>query len=75
MLKRHLEESLQHKRIVAIGDGLNDIELFKEAGLSIVMENATDSVQEHADVIAGHHDEHGFAHAMQRWILPKLAQP
>ena len=74
MLERHLEESLRHKRIVAIGDGLNDIELLKEAGLSIVMENATNSVQEHADVIAGHHDEHGFAHAMQRWILPKLAQ-
>jgi hypothetical protein len=72
MLEKHLDGTLQHKRIAAIGDGLNDIELLKEAGLSIAMENASDAVQEHADVIAGHHDEHGFAHAMQRWILPRL---
>ena len=70
MLKRYHGDSLNSKRVVAIGDGLNDIELFQEVGLSIAMGNATQEVQSQADVIAGHHDEHGFAGAMQRWVLP-----
>jgi len=71
MLERHLGENLSRERIVAIGDGLNDIEVLREVGLSIVMENANDDVQKHADVLAGHHDSHGFAHAMRRWIIPE----
>jgi hypothetical protein len=71
MLERHLGENLQRERIVAIGDGLNDIEVLREVGLSIVMENANEEVQQHADVLAGHHDSHGFAHAMRRWIIPE----
>jgi 5-amino-6-(5-phospho-D-ribitylamino)uracil phosphatase len=71
MLERHLGEELKHERIVAIGDGLNDIEVLREVGLSIVMENANDDVQQHADVLTGHHDAHGFAHAMCRWIIPE----
>jgi hydroxymethylpyrimidine pyrophosphatase-like HAD family hydrolase len=35
------------------------------------MENANEEVQQHADVLAGHHDSHGFAHAMRRWIIPE----
>lgn len=75
MLEYHLGESLNRKRIAAIGDGLNDIEVLKEAGLSIVMENANEDVQLHADVLAGHHDNNGFAHAMQRWIVTGLTRP
>ncbi len=71
MLKQHLGHTLNRERIVAIGDGLNDIEVLREVGLSIVMENANEEVQQHADVLAGHHDSHGFAHAMRRWIIPE----
>ncbi len=70
MLERHLGASIDQKRIAAIGDGLNDVEVLKEACLSIAMENATSAVQQHANVIAGHHNEHGFAEAMRRWIVP-----
>ncbi len=70
MLEQHLGDAIDRSRIAAIGDGLNDIELLKEVGLSIVMENANSEVQSHADVLTGHHDDHGFAEAMQRWILP-----
>jgi hydroxymethylpyrimidine pyrophosphatase-like HAD family hydrolase len=70
----HLGEDLNRVRIAAIGDGLNDIEVFNEVGLSIVMENANEEVQLHADVLAGHHDYHGFADAMHRWIIPKMKQ-
>jgi hypothetical protein len=71
MVERHLGDSLVRDRIVAIGDGLNDVEVLREVGLSIVMENATEDVQQHADVLTSHHDAHGFAHAMHRWIIQK----
>ncbi|MDP7008645.1 MAG: HAD hydrolase family protein [Phycisphaerales bacterium] len=69
MLQKHLGDRFVAKRIVAIGDGLNDIEVLKEAGLSIAMENANEFVRSHADVVSGHHDEHGFAQAMYTWVL------
>ena len=69
MLRHHLGDAMDPARIVAIGDGLNDIEVFQQAGFSIVMDNAEHDVQQHADVIAGRHDEDGFAKAMHRWIL------
>jgi hypothetical protein len=72
MLRQHLGSSLDRTRIAAIGDGLNDIEVLKEAGLSIVMENADEHVRRHADVITGHHDGSGFVDAMRRWIIPRL---
>ncbi len=69
MLQKHLGKNFDPQRIVAIGDGLNDIEVLQEAGRSIAMSNANDFVQSHADFISGHHDEHGFAEAMYTWVL------
>ncbi|MBC8201839.1 MAG: HAD hydrolase family protein, partial [Planctomycetes bacterium] len=74
MVEHHLGDSLVRDRIVAVGDGLNDVEVLREVGLSIVMENATEEVQQHADVLTSHHDAHGFAHAMHRWIIQKDKQ-
>ena len=71
MLERHLGDTLHQHRIAAIGDGLNDIEVLKKVGLSIVMENADEDVQKHADVLAGHHNNHGFADAMRQWVVPR----
>ena len=70
MLKQHLGNSIDKLKIVAIGDGLNDVEVLQEASLSIVMENANEHVQQFADVLTGHHDENGFAEAMNRWVIP-----
>ena len=70
MLQKYLGDKLNVSSVAAIGDGLNDIEVLAEAGLSIVMSNANDDVRQHADVLAGHHDEDGFAYAMNRWIIP-----
>jgi len=69
MLRQHLGETMNPTRIAVIGDGLNDIELFQKAGFSIVMDNAEEHVQQYADVLAGRHDEDGFADAMYRWII------
>ena len=69
MLKKHLGNRFDPQRIVAIGDGLNDIEVLQEAGLSIAMSNANALVQSYADLISGHHNDNGFADAMNKWIL------
>ncbi len=69
MLQKHLGDKFDPQRIVAIGDGLNDVEVLQEAGRSIAMSNANAFVQSHADFISGHHDEHGFAEAMYTWVL------
>ncbi len=69
MLKKYFKESFNKDRVVAIGDGLNDVELLKGVGLSIAMDNATDFVKSHAQHVCGHHEKDGFADAMVTWIL------
>ncbi len=63
-----IESLCAHYRIdpaetIAIGDGLNDLEMVREAGLGIAMENADPRVAAVADLRCGHHDRDGFATA------------
>ena len=51
-------------RVVAIGDGLNDIGMLAAAGLGIAMENAEEHVRAAADVMTTHHDSDGVADAV-----------
>ncbi len=46
---------------VAVGDGLNDLEMVRHAGLGIAMENADPRIAAVARARAGHHDRDGFA--------------
>lgn len=48
---------------VAVGDGLNDLEMVERAGLGIAMENADPRVAAVAKARAGHHGDSGFADA------------
>ena len=48
---------------VAIGDGLNDLEMVTHAGLGIAMENADPRIAAVAGAHTGHHDRDGFAAA------------
>jgi len=48
---------------VAVGDGLNDLEMVRHAGLGIAMENADPRIAAVAGARAGHHDRDGFADA------------
>jgi Cof subfamily protein (haloacid dehalogenase superfamily)/beta-phosphoglucomutase family hydrolase len=56
-------------QIAVIGDGLNDILLFANAGLSIAMGNATPEVQRMARYVTKSNDEEGFAIAVDQFIL------
>ena len=57
------------KRVLAIGDGENDIELFGEAGISCVMSNASDHVKSFAHHVVASNDEDGVVEALERFVL------
>jgi HAD superfamily hydrolase (TIGR01484 family) len=64
-----------HDRVVAVGDGLNDLRMLREAALAIAMGNADPRLLEHADHVAPHHAEDGFAHAVDLLLSGGLAWP
>lgn len=49
----------------AVGDGLNDLEMIRHAGLGIAMENADPRITAVSKARAGHHDRSGFADAAE----------
>jgi Cof subfamily protein (haloacid dehalogenase superfamily) len=55
--------------IAVIGDGGNDVAMFKLGGLSIAMGNASAGVQAQADCVTESCDNEGFANAIERYIL------
>lgn len=54
---------------MAIGDGDNDVALFRNAGLRIAMGNATEGLRQVADHIVETVDDDGFAIAMDKFVL------
>lgn len=61
--------SVPPAQIAVIGDGENDVAMFREGGLSIAMGNASAEVQHAADHVTGTNAEDGFASAVERFIL------
>lgn len=55
----------------AIGDGGNDVAMFLEAGLSIAMGQAEESVRSQADIVTGSNLEDGVAGAIERYLMPR----
>lgn len=56
-------------RVAVIGDGPNDIEMFKQAGLSIAMGQAVDEVQEAATHVTASNDDEGWANGIEKYVL------
>jgi Cof subfamily protein (haloacid dehalogenase superfamily) len=54
---------------VAIGDNFNDVPMLEVAGLSVAMGNADPTVKDIADVITLTNNEHGVAHAIEKYVL------
>jgi len=71
-LSRYLKIPLD--RIAAIGDQSNDVLMFKRAGLSIAMGNASDEVMRQATFVTTSFADEGFANAIEQIILPR-AEP
>lgn len=59
------------ENIATVGDGHNDILMFRRSGLSIAMGNATPEVKAEAMAVTASNDEDGFARAVEAHILSK----
>jgi len=58
------------EQIATIGDQPNDVLMFAHSGLSIAMGNASHEVQRAARRVTTSNEDEGFAHAVERFILP-----
>ncbi len=57
------------EHVAVIGDGPNDIEMFKQAGLSIAMGQAVDEVREAATYVTASNDDEGWARGIEQYVL------
>ena len=57
---------LSNDQVFAIGDGLNDLIMVREAGVGIAMQNAHADLRPLAKHIAPHHHDDGFAHVVEQ---------
>jgi hypothetical protein len=58
-------------QIVTLGDMENDVPMFRQAGFSIAMGNASDQVKRQARAATLTNDDDGFAAAVEKFILPR----
>lgn len=55
---------------LAVGDGRNDLEMFRWAGRSVAMGNATDDVKAGADLVCGTVADDGLAEVLEALVPP-----
>jgi Cof subfamily protein (haloacid dehalogenase superfamily) len=56
-------------RVAVIGDGPNDVEMFRQAGVSIAMGQAVDEVKEAASNLTSSNDDEGWARGIEQYVL------
>ena len=62
------ELGIDREEILAFGDGANDADMIRAAGIGASMEVSVPEVRAAADILAGSNDEDGVARAIQRYI-------
>lgn len=60
---------VDRKRLMACGDGLNDISMLQFAGTAVAMENAYEETKRYADYICASNLNDGVAEAIGKYIL------
>ena len=55
--------------IAVLGDMENDLAMFRKAGVSIAMGNASDAVKAQATFVTDSNAQDGFAQAIERYVL------
>lgn len=63
------EHGLNRSEIMAFGDGENDIEMLKFAGVGVAMGNASDEVKAAADYVTESVDDNGIENALKHFGL------
>lgn len=66
MLCNHLKIELD--KVIAFGDGENDLQFLNKAGTAVAMGNATDSVKAQADIITDTNNNQGVLKALKNLI-------
>ena len=61
--------SINPKNSMAIGDGLNDLEMIKNAGTGVAVEKAADELKAAADIVCGSADDDGPARIIEEIVL------
>ena len=61
--------SIPTSEILTIGDGYNDVSMFKQSGFSVAMGNASKEVQQQASYVTSSNREEGFANAIEKFVL------
>jgi hypothetical protein len=56
-------------RVAVIGDGPNDVEMFKQAAVSIAMGQAVDEVKAEANNVTASNDDEGWAKGVAKYVL------
>lgn len=62
---------LSKDEVIACGDGYNDQNMIRFAGLGVAMANAPKDVQDTADYITYSNEEDGVAHVVEKFVLDK----
>lgn len=60
---------LAMSQAIALGDGTNDLDMIRMAGVGVAMENADPAVKDAADFVTGNNNAGGFAAALERYVL------
>ena len=69
-LQRVLDElGIPPESVLAIGDGENDAEMLRMAGIGVAMANAMPEAMAAADYVVSSNDEDGVAEAVERFVL------
>ncbi len=66
-LCRHL--GIDPAQALALGDGTNDSDMLRAAGVGVAMKNADEAVKAAADYVTGSNNDAGFAQAVRRFVL------
>ena len=69
-IRKYLDRcGLQPEEIIAFGDGENDLDMLRFAGIGVAMGNAEVAVKEAADFVTADIDDDGIAKALRHFGL------
>lgn len=60
---------VKKKDIIAVGDGMNDLPLFKACGFKVAMGNANPELKALADYVAPNVEDDGIVDVIEKFIL------
>ena len=61
--------NIKKEEVIAIGDNINDKEMFENAGLGVAMENSAPYIKEFADEITLDNNSYGVAEVLRKYIV------